>query len=105
MVWSFVGRNAGVCLLLQLGFAINLAESSLALFRVMTHLNTFIYALAGIVNLTLGKIQEISRVSQSLLADGFISTGHFQRVVGHRAACNATVPLYLFQFRLISSHL
>ncbi len=52
-----------------------------------------------------GQVQEISQVSQGLLADGYVSMGHLQRVVSLMAACHATVLVCLFQVRPISSHL
>ncbi len=54
---------------------------------------------------SLDKVQEINQVSADLLADGFMSAGRLQSIVGLMADCHATVPLCLFQLRPLSSHL
>ena len=98
-------RDASVRLHLQLGFVINLAKSSLIPSQVMTHLGAWIDTLNGLVRPSQNKIQEISQVSADLLANGFVSAGRLQCVVGLMAACYATVPLCLFRLRPLSSHL
>ncbi len=71
----------------------------------MTLLGAWIDTLNGLVRPSQNKIQEISQVSAGLLANGFVSAGRLQCVVGLMAACYATVPLCLFRFRPLSSHL
>ncbi len=98
-------RDASVCLHLQLGFVINLAKSSLIPSQVMTHLGAWIDTLNGWVRPSQNKVQEINQVSADLLANGFVSAGRLQSIVGLMAACYATVPLCLFRLRPLSSHL
>ncbi len=98
-------RDASMCLHLQLQFVINLAKSSLIPSQVMRHLGAWIDTLNGLVRPSLEKVQEMNQVSADLLANGFVSAGRLQSIVGLMAACHATVPLCLFQLRPLSSHL
>ncbi len=98
-------QDTSVHLHLQLGFVINLAKSSLIPSQVMTHLGAWIDTLNGLVRPSLDKVQEINQVSANLLANGFVSAGCLQNIVGLMAACHATVPLCLVRLRPLSSHL
>ncbi len=101
-----IGKKDGsVRLHLQLGFVINLDKSSLILSQVMTNLGAWIDTLNGLVRPSQNKVQEISQVSADLLANGFMSAGHLQCMVGLMAACYVTIPLCRFRFRPLSSHL
>ncbi len=90
---------------LQLGFVINLAKSSLIPSQVMTCPGAWIDTFNSLVRPSLEKVQEINQESANLLANGFMSAGRLQSIVGLMATCHATVPLCLFQLRPLSSHL